>query len=60
MQEKTPGEKKPEYPETGKEGGQGDIGKKGGDAPPPERPVDEPTELPGRKPEPKQVPQPTI
>jgi hypothetical protein len=31
MQEKTPGEKKPDYPETGKEGGQGDIGKKGGD-----------------------------
>jgi hypothetical protein len=36
----------------------GDIGKKGGDAPPPERPIDdEPTGLPGRKPEPKQ---PTI
>jgi hypothetical protein len=35
MQEKTnvPGEKKPEYPETGKQGGQGqgDVGKKGGD-----------------------------
>jgi len=39
----------------------GDIGKKGGDAPPPERPTDEPTELPGRKPEPKgPIPQPTI
>jgi len=36
----------------------GDIGKKGGDAPPPERPIDEPTELPGRKPEVK--PEPTI
>jgi hypothetical protein len=34
MQEKTnvPGEKKQnEYPETGKQGGQGDVGKKGGD-----------------------------
>ena len=32
MQEKHPTEKKPsEYPETGKQGGQGDIGKKGGD-----------------------------
>ena len=32
MQEKNPTEKKPsEYPETGKQGGQGDIGKKGGD-----------------------------
>ena len=33
MQEKTPTEKKPDYPETGKQGGQGqgDIGKKGGD-----------------------------
>jgi hypothetical protein len=33
MQEKTPSEKKPDYPETGKQGGQGqgDIGKKGGD-----------------------------
>jgi hypothetical protein len=34
MQEKNPNEKKvPEYPETGKQGGQGqgDIGKKGGD-----------------------------
>jgi hypothetical protein len=33
MQEKTPGEKKPDIdvPETGKEGGQGDVGKKGGD-----------------------------
>lgn len=33
MQEKktnVPGEK-PEYPETGKQGGQGDVGKKGGD-----------------------------
>jgi hypothetical protein len=36
----------------------GDVGKKGGDAPLPERPdIDEPTELPGRKPE---MPQPTI
>jgi len=31
MQEKTPGEKKPEIDETGKEGGQEDVGKKGGD-----------------------------
>ena len=35
MQEKTnvPGEKKPEYGESGKQGGQGqgDVGKKGGD-----------------------------
>ncbi|HEV8228539.1 MAG TPA: hypothetical protein VGQ86_01170 [Candidatus Limnocylindria bacterium] len=36
MQEKTPNvggdqEKKKEYPETGKQGGQGDIGKKGGE-----------------------------
>ena len=34
MQEKktnVPGEKQPEYPETGKQGGQGDVGKKGGD-----------------------------
>jgi hypothetical protein len=33
MQEKNPNEKKHDYPETGKQGGQGqgDIGKKGGD-----------------------------
>jgi len=39
----------------------GDVGRKGGDAPPPERPIDDgPTELPGRKPEAKPIPEPTI
>jgi hypothetical protein len=40
----------------------GDVGKKGGGEPDRERPIDEPTELPGRDPEPRKGlgPQPTI